>query len=173
MAYSGDIIIVVWEIDAWSGNNFGLDGRDIIQRQLTYNGSVATNYHSRVNMDVMETQAVPSVAADYSYDVLYSFYDENDLNIRFKSSHCTNQYLRINRHNDVVGIYPNPAKDNVNINIEEDARISLYDINGRLVYEELLMSGNNSLDLRNFNSGIYFVKLEFQTKVQTKKLIIY
>jgi hypothetical protein len=173
VAYAGDIIIVAWEIDAWGGNNFGLAGRDIIQHQLTYNGSFATNYYSRVNMDVMETQAIPSVAADYSYDVLYSFYDENDLNIRFKSSHCINQNLRIGGQYDIIGVYPNPTTDILNVNTKEDASIQLFDINGRIVYQNFLAAGNHKLDVSSYGKGVYILRLNRRSEVQTQRIVIY
>ena len=173
VAYAGDIIIVAWEIDAWGGNNFGLDGRDIIQHQLTYNGSFATAYYSRVNMDVTETQAIPSVAADYSYDVLYSFYDENDMNIRFKSSHCNNQNLRIGRQHDIIGIYPNPTTDILNVNTKEDASIQLFDINGRMVYQDFLAAGNHKLDVSSYGKGVYILRLNRMNDVQTQRVVIY
>jgi hypothetical protein len=173
VAYAGDIIIVAWEIDAWGGNNFGLDGRDIIQHQLTYNGSFATAYYSRVNMDVTETQATPSIAADYSYDVLYSFYDENDLNIRFKSSHCINQNLRIGRQHDIIGIYPNPTTDILNVNTKEDASIQLFDINGRIIYQSFLVAGNHKLDVSSYGKGVYILRLNRRSEVQTQRIVIY
>jgi len=173
VAYAGDIIIVAWEIDAWGGNNFGLDGRDIIQHQLTYNGSFATAYYSRVNMDVTETQAIPSVAADYSYDVLYSFYDENYMNIRFKSSHCNNQNLRIGRQHDIIGIYPNPTTDILNVNTKEDASIQLFDINGRMVYQDFLAAGNHKLDVSSYGKGVYILRLNRMNDVQTQRVVIY
>jgi hypothetical protein len=173
IAYAGDIAIVAWEIDAWGGNNFGLAGRDIIQHQLTYNGSFATNYYSRVNMDVMETQAIPSVAADYSYDVLYSFYDENDLNIRFKSSQCNSQNLRISGQHDITGVYPNPTTDILNVNTKEDASIQLFDINGRIVYQNFLAAGNHKLDVSSYGKGVYILRLNHMSEVQTQRIVIY
>ncbi len=171
IAYAGDIAIVVWEIDAWTGN-LGLDGRDIIQHQLTYDGSFATNYYSLVNMDVTKIQEVPSVAADYSYDLLYSFYDANDLNIRFKTSHCNNQILRLKKDDVVLGIYPNPATDYLNVNLREDAVIKIYDLNGRQLLTRILCSGNHKLDISNLSNGVYIIKLESKFDVKAERIII-
>lgn len=173
IAYAGDIAIVVWEIDAWIGNGFGLDGRDIIQHQLTYDGSFATNYYSLVNMDVTKTQEIPSVAADYSYDVLYSFYDENDLNIKFKTSQCNSQVLRIKKEDNVLGIYPNPATDFLNVNLQEDAFVRIYDLHGRQVLNKNLKSGNHKLDISVLSKGVYIIKLESNIEVKAERIIVY
>ena len=132
-----------------------------------------TNYYSRVNMDVMETQAIPSAAANYSNDVLYSFYDENNLNIRFKSSQCNNQNLRLNQHKTIVGIYPNPTTDILNVNTKEDVSLQLFDISGRMVYQDFLTAGNHKFDVSTYGKGVYILRLNHSSEVQTQRIVIY
>ncbi len=79
-------------------------------------------------------------------------------------------------------VYPNPSKEIVNLdfflNTEEHIDISLYDLNGRLIYAlapENLSSGYHTrriqLSTLNIKSGIYLVKFRTSTNSITKKLI--
>jgi len=173
IAYVGDMSIVAWEIDAASVIGFGLDGRDIIQRQLTYDASPYTNFYSRVNMDVVESQFAPSIASFSTSQVFYSFYDEYSQNVRFKSSGNSQINLRIRKDDNKLGLYPNPAHYNVTINLKENATLTIYDVNGKIILEKQLFEGSQEIDISNINSGIYFVKLKNNTELKTEKLIIY
>jgi len=172
VCYAGDLIIIAWEIDAWSGNTVGLVKRDVIQRQLTYNGSAGTNYYSRVNMEVTGNQYIPSVAASYSYDVLYSFLDEEINHVRFKDSHCNNQYLRIGKPQISYGIFPNPTCDILNVNIDEDALMQIFDMAGRMILEQRLSNYSNTIDLQHLESGTYLLKLITLTSESIDKIIV-
>ena len=71
-----------------------------------------------------------------------------------------------------ITLYPNPVKDLLkidNIGSYEITSIKLYDLLGKLV----LVEGNdfNQLDLSNLNSGLFFVEIETELGVLTKKVI--
>lgn len=77
---------------------------------------------------------------------------------------------------DVV-MYPNPAQNTVNINLEEimdNLDLSIYDMNGKMVLAQNLRmdSKTASLDISRLNKGIYFVKLRGEGKESTQKLIV-
>ncbi len=52
-----------------------------------------------------------------------------------------------------------------------NAVICLYDLNGRCVYKQLLMAGENTIELSQLN-GLYIVKLTQDSQVFTKKVIL-
>jgi hypothetical protein len=54
-----------------------------------------------------------------------------------------------------VSVYPNPAKDRINIRSNETIQqISIIDLNGKVVY-----SGNEkSINVSNLSNGVYFIK---------------
>lgn len=66
------------------------------------------------------------------------------------------------------GVYPNPTKNNLIIEIEEFKKAELYDAKGDLV----LVSENKSLNIEGFNSGIYFLKIFTQNNYYSEKIII-
>ncbi|NCC88154.1 MAG: PKD domain-containing protein, partial [Clostridia bacterium] len=74
----------------------------------------------------------------------------------------------------VYGIYPNPAKDEVFIQFEGKFAnsVSIYDMLGQEVIELVPSSDVNRLDISNLQIGVYFVKVTFDGKEFTHKLVI-
>jgi len=75
-------------------------------------------------------------------------------------------------------IYPNPANDVINIQVNEfnseNIIIELCDITGKLVQKSSINEGNTKtyLDTRTLNSGVYIVKIISGNLLTTKKVII-
>ncbi|MBN1185422.1 MAG: T9SS type A sorting domain-containing protein [Bacteroidales bacterium] len=73
-------------------------------------------------------------------------------------------------------IYPNPANDFVTIDISDrdfyrQYRIALFDIAGKVLYNEVLES--TGMDISTFENGLYFIKISDQEGAMvTKKLLI-
>jgi Secretion system C-terminal sorting domain len=61
-----------------------------------------------------------------------------------------------------VNAYPNPANSTVTVRISQDeigSPISLYDAQGREVYQGILNSENHAIDTRNLVDGIYSIRV--------------
>ena len=72
----------------------------------------------------------------------------------------------------IINIYPNPAKESIYIEIAENIeieKITIYDILGKIVLTE--KNSFNKLNLSDLNSGILFIKIETEYGTITKKLI--
>ena len=76
----------------------------------------------------------------------------------------------IKKDDNQIRVYPNPAKQNITINMPAAAgdgryNVALYDLNGRLVYRSasssLLMAGNGSwtISSADFSAGLYVLKV--------------
>jgi len=59
--------------------------------------------------------------------------------------------------NESMKIYPNPANEILNINLENPTSISIVSIVGEEVYQGDV-NGNSTIDISGFSSGIYFIK---------------
>ncbi|MBN2776891.1 MAG: T9SS type A sorting domain-containing protein [Bacteroidales bacterium] len=67
-------------------------------------------------------------------------------------------------------IYPNPTKDVIFINTEEDKfNIRIYKISGQTVF---LSENTKTIDTSDFSPGLYFVFLKSEKQLTVKKLII-
>ncbi|MFT6165445.1 MAG: photosystem II stability/assembly factor-like uncharacterized protein [Vicingaceae bacterium] len=81
------------------------------------------------------------------------------------------QFNKINHR-----LYPNPTGGMVNIlNVEDLERVEVYDLRGRILQNFVILSDGRSvteIDLTNFESGIYFLKLYNENgEVVTKKVV--
>ncbi len=101
---------------------------------------------------------------------------------------CTNQYKimfdSIQVYNVVtlgvqtpdpfkLTVYPNPSTDKVFINGEyDDARLSLISADGRVVYESEKENRYSSINVSQFERGMYILKLETSKGIVTKKLAL-
>ena len=77
-----------------------------------------------------------------------------------------------------IYLYPNPTKDAIIIEfnhyLQETINVELYSFNGLISSQtEALIQGNNliRIDLSNYASGAYFIKLNFRDRILYKKLI--
>ena len=77
--------------------------------------------------------------------------------------------------NNGFEMYPNPAKDILNIRFNHitNASLTIYDIQGKLVLKQQVSQTQNfNLNVSALNSGFYFVKMNLSEKEIVKKLII-
>jgi PKD repeat protein len=72
------------------------------------------------------------------------------------------EYIKVNgssilslRHNLIASIYPNPASGFVNIEVEANSVVYIYDVYGKLL--ETIISDNETvrINLEQYNNGIY------------------
>ena len=92
-------------------------------------------------------------------------------------SNIYDQSLSVNEFDlDQLSLYPNPAKDEVNIkwNSTEDVSLRIYNATGRIVFfgKKVNLQSGYKIDVSAFNAGVYFVKLNSSTGEITKKLIL-
>ena len=71
-------------------------------------------------------------------------------------------------------IYPNPANDNLTVQLEEsiESQIIIRDLNGRVLMSENTRALNTRLNLSNLASGLYVITIANKDFTSTKKLII-
>lgn len=107
----------------------------------------------------------------------YSTYQYNDDKISFRHSGWVYYKLRnvdhdgsIQDHKVVtvkfegrkvdteIAVFPNPARDIVNINSEVSGNILIYDQLGQIAYESAIAAGTTQIELIDLPSGMYFGK---------------
>jgi len=88
--------------------------------------------------------------------------------------------LGYDNSDNTVSISPNPANDKIllslNLSIDENYRIQIYDIIGNLVYNEMneFSNANNkvSIETRNWNNGVYYLLINSNEINLIKKVFI-
>jgi hypothetical protein len=64
--------------------------------------------------------------------------------------------------NNSINIYPNPAKETLNVDFSlknEDLKVSVVDMLGNEIINENLRNQHTSLNIQNLSSGVYFIKV--------------
>lgn len=74
---------------------------------------------------------------------------------------------------EVVAVYPNPAEHIITISglTASNATVSVLDVNGRVLISEVTLSAKVELSVRDFEAGIYLIKVESETINGTKRFI--
>ncbi len=62
-------------------------------------------------------------------------------------------------------LYPNPATDLIEVNTIENATYTIYNFDGKLLKTGELTSNSQVVDVSNFKSGLYFIKLDFSNNI--------
>lgn len=74
-----------------------------------------------------------------------------------------------------VGVYPNPATDNINIVCGDNsagARIEIVDVNGKVVKTTTVLSGNSvMINTSDLSAGVYFVRVNKDATVLTGRFV--
>jgi alpha-tubulin suppressor-like RCC1 family protein len=70
-----------------------------------------------------------------------------------------------------VKIYPNPSTGIFTISLEEEANVSVHDMLGKVIYTNKVKAGNNSIDISNYQSGVYLLNVKTENGSLTKKII--
>jgi hypothetical protein len=77
--------------------------------------------------------------------------------------------------NDLVSIYPNPAVDQLTIDLSKltgnSVAVQLIDITGKVIYATSNLSSTTQIDLSSFNRGVYFLTIKEGEETTTYKVI--
>jgi len=68
-------------------------------------------------------------------------------------------------------VYPNPSAGVFNISTENNARVEVRDLLGKLIYTTNANAENTTIDITNYQAGIYMLNITTEKGLVTKKLI--
>ncbi len=68
-------------------------------------------------------------------------------------------------------MYPNPVNDILHISNANNSQIKIVDLSGKVLYNKYSYNNIETVNLSEFNTGIYFVSVKTDEKVTTKKII--
>ena len=77
-------------------------------------------------------------------------------------------------NNDInnIMIYPNPTDGNLNINVVGMKHISIVNTLGQVVYDNNIDSNNEIIDMSQYNSGVYVVRIETENGVVIRQVSV-
>ena len=78
-----------------------------------------------------------------------------------------------NSQTNLIKLYPNPAKDFVNIESQMNiSNIRIFDISGKFIFQQIINEKSHLLDLTKFHSGLHFIVSEVGGRSFANKLLI-
>jgi hypothetical protein len=92
------------------------------------------------------------------------------------SASTSTKPLSVQNKTDDIKVYPNPTKGVFTIALQEDETIQaveIYEMNGRLVYEQQSLSEKRELTIeKQFPKGSYLIRVQSKNKVYNTKLVV-
>jgi hypothetical protein len=127
-----------------------------------------TNYIYPVEAGRLSSGSVVIVGSGYEYNEELGFWGEVLVMIKTDADACDVPGCRLTSSTDDVNnlekritISPNPASNFITINTSENKlsySLEIYTIDGKMQYRNVFVE-NQSIDISNYNPGLYFVKL--------------
>ena len=77
--------------------------------------------------------------------------------------------------NPEISVFPNPAKDNITVQIlkvEKKCLLEIWSTNGTKISEHILSNQSSIIDISSLSKGIYFLKIKNGDKIRVIKLLV-
>jgi hypothetical protein len=84
---------------------------------------------------------------------------------------CDPEGIAENKIN-IPSVFPNPARSVVTVANARDAKIELFDLNGKLILSDEQTTTTRTLDVSKFSSGIYFLHITIKERRISEKIVI-
>lgn len=135
------------------------------QGQYTFNGLSMGTYH-----------IYPEVVGKQTYRATVTITENNMSNtqVDFEIGEAVISATKEVIEKSSVGVFPNPAKNYVNINASQKINnIRITDLAGKILFNNAIVDNSNyKVDVSNFSKGIYFYQLALQNgKISTGKFV--
>lgn len=168
--------------DSWSESN-------VTWNTAPTTGSEITTIDFTSSLGFYEWDVTAYVKEQFDSDKIISITIEDfgaaNQTVQFNSKEATNNFpelvinkvnfdpLSVSRHEELnnIKIYPNPTNDNFRLTNSLNAHIKIYDVIGKLMIERKIESNNKSINISDFNSGMYFVVIKKYNHVFSAKIL--
>lgn len=104
--------------------------------------------------------------------ILFSFFALNTMSAQAIYNQVNNIEVQQTADFDIA---PNPAKNKLNIRLSSkqssDLKIEVFDVLGKRVYKGIITELSSSINVSNWKSGVYLVRLFDDNNTKTKRFI--
>jgi PKD repeat protein len=123
------------------------------------------------------TSVSDSISVEHTYDSLATYnvwlYAYNECGVDSVMMQVTTDDVGFEENDFNFKIYPNPAKSMTNVvGLKDGSKLEVINIVGKTVFTTYADNTNVQLELYNFSSGTYFIKVSTDEGQVTKKLVI-
>lgn len=121
---------------------------------------------------IIDDYVIPTPSGGYLIATELNFVN-NSLYLQYITGSC-NSMVGLNQINnkEKILVYPNPTNDLISFeNKFENSICRVYNLDGRVVLNENLQKGTNTISLRTLDAGIYFLEIITSTKTYSTKIL--
>ncbi len=155
-----------------------LDGSasyDADNDELTYSWTAPSDISLSSVTDEIVTFEAPELTENIEYEFTLTVNDgtyESLVDIVTVEVFPYGTGISINKKNNFE-IIPNPNSGYFILKTEfENAKITIYQIDGKCIFNNIITGNKNYIDISNIAKGIYFIKLETNNKQYIEKIIV-
>ena len=148
------------------------------------------------NFNVTDNQVTFTNQSTHAFDYSWNFGDNNSstdenpvhtynqigtYNVKLTSSYCSRSStyeqtisintLQVHEFSNDIKLYPNPVEKVMIVEGSGIDAIEIINIEGKILYQNKTTKNISTIDLSNWNSGVYFVKLSSDQGSVVKKII--
>jgi hypothetical protein len=158
---TGTLQVDINDGEKWINNIFSLSGN---QSSNWLNAKV--NITSYLNSNTIAVRFIGTTGNGASSDIAL-----DDIGIDIATGLSKQE-----SNNQLFSVYPNPAKDFVNIQLlksNTNATISITDIQGRVFFEKNLETANSvQINTKDLAKGMYFISVKTDEEVNVSKIVV-
>jgi hypothetical protein len=121
----------------------------------------------------------PVEAGTYYYQVRAYYSDDCESDPAVAADDPSHDYVSgstigdgLNENSDNVALYPNPTNGNVTIEANGMNRITVVSVLGQVVYDTELKADNYTLNMGQFNAGLYLVRVYTESGMTVKRVTV-
>jgi hypothetical protein len=181
--FTGDFSVLSWEFGPGTATGFEVDFESVAVHELGHGHQLAHIINPGEVMHFSIANAQNS--RDLGASDLAGAADVMDRNINttvcgtgaMTASACSTLSVNDITLDDNISIYPNPAKNSLNILTSSNLQLefaTIFDVRGRQIISKDLTTSNslNTIDVSQLQAGVYFIKFNIENLSTTKKFII-
>jgi hypothetical protein len=125
---------------------------------------------------VSNQQGVSSVCGNISGGLAtYLFWDDDKKDCFYKTSSIANQNIKIGRNLSTATIYPNPASNTIQFNLQDFNGLfdyTIYDLSRKVVKQEIRIPNNSKISIEGLPKGLYIIEMIGNEFFSAEKLVI-
>jgi len=131
-----------------------------------------------LDLATIPANGIPDSVAHSGYEdpLLWNGNNYYRLKLEYADGHVTYspvQLITFDPNASVISVFPNPSKDIVFINTSMNCRqIAVFDVAGRLVFNNTVSGHLNKLTVAGLASGVYFVKIKMDQGDKVVKIVV-
>jgi hypothetical protein len=161
---------------------FDMSVRSDIVKYNVYRSTDNTNYTmigevAEDGSGYYEYIDTPEAAGTYYYQVKALYNDGCESEPALSGENPNQNYVvagvdALGENNGNVALFPNPTKGNVTIQAAGMSRITVVSVLGQVVYDTELNADEYTLNMAQFNAGMYMVRIHTEEGVTVKRVTV-